>query len=312
MRVGPETSSLGVFVGLATLDVIQRADRVPGPNEKITASWQALAAGGPAANAAVVFAALGGRARLLTAVGTGPAAGIIREDLARHGVEVVDVGPEGDAEAAVSSVIVNTATGERSVVSLDAAGHDVPEPDDLGRLLQGAAVVLIDGHHPRVAAAAARSAARQKLPVVLDAGRWRPVMGELLPAARAVICSADFRVPGTADPAASATAVVGRGVPSVAVTRGGEPILWWDKGGTGEVPIRPVEVVDTLGAGDFFHGAFCWFLTQPGLAFADQLGAAAEVSGVRCASLGPRRWLDNLRERGLAPRTAAHLPEGER
>ena len=178
-------------------------------------------------------------------------------------------------------------------------------------MLQGAAVVLIDGHHPRLAAAAARSAAQQKLPVVLDAGRWRPVMGELLPAARAVICSADFRVPGTADPAASAAAVVGRGVPSVAVTRGGEPILWWHKGGTGEIPVRPVEVVDTLGAGDFFHGAF--LVSDPArLAFADQLGAAAEVSGVRCANLGPRRWLDNLRERGLAPRTAAHLPEGER
>jgi sugar/nucleoside kinase (ribokinase family) len=307
--VAPETSPLGVFVGLTTLDVIQRADRVPGPNEKITASWQACAAGGPAANAAVVFAALGGRARLLTAVGTGPAARIIREDLEQHGVEIIDVDPDGGTEAAISSVIVNAVTGDRSVVSLDAAGHDVPEPEDLDRLLEGAAVVLMDGHHPRLAAAAGRSAARQQLPVVLDAGRWRPVMDQLLPVARAVICSADFRVPGTADPAASAAAVVGRGVPLVAVTRGSEPVLWWDAEGSGEVPVRPVEVVDTLGAGDFFHGAFCWFLTRPGLAFAERLGAAAEVSGVSCAHLGPRSWLDDLRDLGLAPRPAAPLGE---
>ncbi|NKX51868.1 kinase, partial [Arthrobacter deserti] len=176
---------LGVFVGLATLAVIQRADRVPGPTEKITASWQACAAGGPAANAAVVFAALGGRARLLTAIGSGPAAGIIREDLERHGVEVVDAGPVSGADAAISSVIVNTLTGERSVVTRDAAGHDVGAPEDLDRLLDGAVVVLLDGHHPRLAAAAGRSAAGQQVPVVLDAGRWRPVWDELLPAARA-------------------------------------------------------------------------------------------------------------------------------
>jgi sugar/nucleoside kinase (ribokinase family) len=310
--VAPDTTAapLGVFAGLATLDVIQRADRVPGPNEKITASWQACAAGGPAANAAVVFAALGGRARLLTSIGTGPAAGIIRADLESHGVEIVEVDPDGGAEAAISSVIVNTATGDRSVVSLDAAGHDVPAPQDLDRLLDGAAVVLLDGHHPRLAAAAGRSAARQQLPVVLDAGRWRPVMEELLPAARAVVCSADFRMPGTADPAASAAAVVSRGVPSVAVTRGGAPILWWEQGQSGQIPVPPVEVVDTLGAGDFFHGAFCWFLARPGLDFAGQLAAAAEVSGVRCAHLGPRSWLDNLRELGLAPQPAVHQGEG--
>lgn len=307
--MAPDPAPLGVFVGLATLDVIQRADRVPGPNEKITASWQACAAGGPAANAAVVFAALGGRARLLTSIGTGPAADIIRADLDSQGVEIVDVDPAGGTEAAISSVIVNTATGERSVVSLDAAGRDVAAPQDLEKLLAGAAVVLINGHHPKLAAAAGRSAARQQRPVVLDAGRWRPVMDELLPAARAVICSADFRMPGTADPAASAAAVVRRGVPSVAVTRGAEPILWWEQAAAGQVPVPPIEVVDTLGAGDFFHGAFCWFLARPGLDFAGRLAAAAEVSGVRCAHLGPRGWLDDLRASGLAPQPA--VPQGE-
>ena len=87
-----QPAPVGVFVGLTTLDVIHRSRRAPGPNEKMTAERQDLAAGGPAANAAVVFAALGGRARLLTALGSGPAADLARADLTAHGVEVIDVG----------------------------------------------------------------------------------------------------------------------------------------------------------------------------------------------------------------------------
>src|SRR5690625_5980424 len=62
----------GVFAGLATLDVIHRVDASPGPDEKVTALSQFVAAGGPAANAAVTFAALGGHAVLLTALGRSP------------------------------------------------------------------------------------------------------------------------------------------------------------------------------------------------------------------------------------------------
>src|SRR5690625_5828251 len=69
----------GVFAGLATLDVIHRVDASPGPDEKVTALSQFVAAGGPAANAAVTFAALGGHAVLLTALGRSPIARTIRD-----------------------------------------------------------------------------------------------------------------------------------------------------------------------------------------------------------------------------------------
>ena len=63
-----------MFVGLTTLDVLHRVERSPGPNEKVTALRQDVAAGGPAANAAVVFAAMGGTARLITSMGSDPLA----------------------------------------------------------------------------------------------------------------------------------------------------------------------------------------------------------------------------------------------
>jgi sugar/nucleoside kinase (ribokinase family) len=67
--------------------------------------------------------------------------------------------------------------------------------------------------------------------------------------------------------------------------------------------------VDTLGAGDFFHGAFCRFLTRPALDFPGQLAAAAQVAALRCARLGPRNWLNDLRTAGPAMRQAARQDE---
>ena len=59
----------GVFVGLTTLDLVLGVAHAPAPDQKVEAHSQDLDVGGPAANAARTFAALGGRARLVTALG---------------------------------------------------------------------------------------------------------------------------------------------------------------------------------------------------------------------------------------------------
>ena len=75
----------GVFVGLATVDLIHRVAHPVGVNEKMTALDQEIVAGGPAANAAVTFALLGGEAVLATDLGTHPLARLAHDDLARYG-----------------------------------------------------------------------------------------------------------------------------------------------------------------------------------------------------------------------------------
>ncbi|QTE29579.1 PfkB family carbohydrate kinase [Pengzhenrongella sicca] len=299
---------LGVFVGLATLDVVHRVERPPGANEKVTALRQDVAAGGPAANAAVTFAALGGRARLVTALGTDPVARVIRAELEARGVEVVDVTPDATTPPAISAVAVTDATGDRAVVSRDAAAHDVAGPPDLARHLAGADVVLLDGHHARLAAAAVAVAAAAPAGdaplVVLDAGRWRPAMARLLRAVDVAVCSADFRAPGTTDVPASAIALLEAGVGSVATTHGGDAVQWWrptaaGPAAHGSIPVPRIAAVDTLGAGDVFHGAFAWFVIQrpvddEGADLRRALDAAARVAALRCTIAGPRAWLDVL------------------
>ncbi|MBM9468370.1 PfkB family carbohydrate kinase [Nakamurella leprariae] len=288
---------LGVFVGLATLDIVHRVTAPPARNEKITATRQDVAAGGPAANAAVVFAALGGRARLVTALGVSPVADLIRADLVRAGVEVVDLIPDDPAAPAISAVTVVQGSGDRSVVSMDATARTVPAPADPVALVVPADVVLVDGHHPDLAVAAATAAAAAGIPVVLDAGRWKPVFARLVPVADDVVCSADFRWEGrgTVDDSAAALRAQPGAERLVAVTHGSDPIMWWRGERGGEVAVPAVEAVDTLGAGDALHGAHAFFRAHPEMSDADRLTRAARIAARRVASVGPRDWLDELR-----------------
>jgi sugar/nucleoside kinase (ribokinase family) len=293
---------VGLFVGLTTVDLVHRVERPPGPDEKVVATRADIAAGGPAANAAVTFAALGGRVVLLTALGGGVVASLARADLLACRVQVVDASaaPVRDGEPVVdtpiSAVTVVESSGERSVVSRNAEGVDVDVPVDLATLVSAAAVVLLDGHHPALALAAAHAADAAGVPVVLDAGSWKPVLPELLPHVTAAVCSADFALPGVVgDLDAMARALLAAGPAFVAVTAGPAPVRWWAGGDHGGVDVPAVLVRDTLGAGDVLHGAYAYAVASgvadPVLA----LRFAIDVAGIRVAHTGPRSWLGDPR-----------------
>ncbi|WP_341359238.1 PfkB family carbohydrate kinase [Georgenia sp. M64] len=279
--------SSGLFVGLATVDVVQRVERAPGPNEKVVSLRADVSAGGPATNAAVTFAALGGRATLLSVVGGGPLAALVRGDLAEHCVEVVDADTAGSSRPALSAVTVVDATGERSVVSRNAEGVEVDTPPELAELAASADVVLVDGHHPRLTLAAVTAAHRAGTPVVVDAGSWKPVLAEVLPLATAVICSSDFRLPDGQPPG---PALLDDGPALVAVSAGAEPLRWWSRGGSGTVPAPAVAARDTLGAGDVLHGAYAFGVAE-GRSPVEALELAVRVASLKVGHIGPRSWL---------------------
>jgi len=298
----------GAFVGLATVDVIHRVAHPVGVNEKVTALDQEIVAGGPAANAAVTFALLGGEAVFVTDLGTHPLARFAHDDLAHHGVQVRPARPDSDEVPAVSASRVIDETGERSVVSLNATGRTVRPPRGgwFAQQTFQSQVLLLDGHHPELALDAART--RHSGPMVVDAGSWKPVFEELLPMADIVICSADFRVPG--HPADGVVdALLGLGVPRVVITRGGDPIQWWsthriehgsrERPSSGQVRIPATQVVDTHGAGDVLHGAFAWYLAAlPGRPLPELLEGASRIATERCTHSGISSWRNHLlRER---------------
>jgi sugar/nucleoside kinase (ribokinase family) len=285
----------GLFVGLTTLDLVQRVAQRPGVNEKVVSRRSDLAAGGPAAAAAVTFSALGGHSVLLSALGPGPVARLAAGDLYRVGVHVVDAWAAG-ADLSISAITVLEGTGQRSVVSRNAEDSTAVVPADLPTLTGDADVVLIDGHHPPVAMATARAARAAGVPVVLDCGSPKPVYAELVPLADAVVCSAGF-LSGRSEESfpAIAAALLAGGARMVAVTAGAAPVRWQTREATGAVEVPSVIVQDTLGAGDALHGAVA-FARARGVTDPERsLSFGVAVATLRVQHVGPRAWLDDQR-----------------
>jgi sugar/nucleoside kinase (ribokinase family) len=288
----------GLFVGLTTLDLIQRVARRPGANEKIIAQRSDLASGGPAAVAAVTFSALGGCSVLLSALGPGPLGRLAGTELDHAGVRVVDSWA-GGADLSISAITVLDGTGERSVVSRNAEDTIVTAPACLPALIRNADVVLIDGHHPDLAVAAARAALAAEIPVVLDCGSAKPVYAELIPLADAAVCSTGFVAGGPDGFAEVSAGLVADGARLVAMTAGAAPVRWRTREATGAVEVPPVTVRDTLGAGDVLHGAVAFARAGGTLDPERMLSMGVAVASLRVQHVGPRAWLDDQRFRAL-------------
>ncbi len=302
-----------VFVGLTTIDLIYCVERVPTSNSKIVAEKQLIVAGGPATNAAVACSHLGGEARLVSTFGQHAARNLVASDLERPRLQLSDLTPgllEPTPEArrsypaagedgspprfcdvqfnppTLSTILVTRATGERTVVSVNAAGRQIPQSAWDADVLQGAQCLLVDGHHMEVCIEAARQANMLQVPVVFDGGSWKQGTEELLPFVDIAICSEDFHVPD----GATLPTLARLGVPRCAITRGAAAIEAVEDGEPFQLPIQTVAVADTLGAGDIFHGAFCYFFMQT-QDFRQALAEAARVATISCVTFGPRAWM---------------------
>jgi sugar/nucleoside kinase (ribokinase family) len=290
-----------LLVGLCTVDVVQRVTDLPSAGDKVQSTGVEVAAGGPATNAAVAVAGLGGTARLVTVLGSHPLAGLARDDLARHRVRLLDTRPGLSDPPSVSAVAVRERDGERIVVAHNAASLSPDGPMPLwSDLLVGVGALLVDGHHPTLAVAAARAARGRGIPILLDAGSDKPVMNELLPLVDVCACSTSFRL-GRAGARATERAVHDLGVPVVLRTDGAGPVRWSVTTGRGRPAggeVRPpmVSAQDTLGAGDVWHGALAHGIAELGrVPDAEDLprlvDGANQVAAMRVGMIGARAWL---------------------
>lgn len=122
----------------------------------------------------------------------------------------------------------------------------------------------------------------------MDGGSWKEGTEALLPVVDIAICSADFAVP---DEESVFSYLQKAGVQMGAITHGGAAIPYYSEEGEGVLPVSSVKVVDTLGAGDIFHGAFCYSYARTA-DWIRSLKEAAVVAGESCTCLGAKTWID--------------------
>jgi len=277
-------------VGMAVWDRILPVPDIPAAATKVYASDLVETGGGPAATAACAIARLGGAPRLVARAGEDRDGAAIEEELLRFGVDIAWTRRLPGARSASSSVAVDR-RGERMILAFPGRGLNVaPDWVDWDAAFAGIGCLLVDMGWPQAAAAALREAAARGVPSVLDADlNPNPDSAALAELADHVV----FSEPGLAvladedrDTAMALAKVVARRGGyrgSVGVTLAERGYLWLDDAGEHRSPGFAVSAVDTLGAGDVFHGAFALALAegQPLAAAARFANAAAALKCTR-------------------------------
>lgn len=285
----------GLFVGLATLDLLYLTPQIPQVNEKRVAVDYTVAAGGPATNAAIAFEYLrrsqgkSGSTQLLATVGSHPLSGLIRADLEVYGVNCIDLDCDRSDPPPVSSILVTQPGGARAVISINATHAQGSWHPQFSTLLEDIQVVLMDGHQMAISQELATVAKSRQIPIIIDGGSWKPGFERVLAVADGAIVSANFYPPGCKTHEQVMSYLVNLGIPQIAITHGEGAIAYYTEGKQGQIQVPQVAAVDTLGAGDILHGAFCYYFLE--LDFVESLTQAAQIASASVQQFGTRAWM---------------------
>ena len=275
-------------VGHAVQDFVFSVGAMPDAALKYRASAFQSVGGGPASTAAVAISRLDGTALLAARIGDDSIAEVTLGELESYGVDCTHVRRFANCTSSLSAVIVDDA-GERLIVNyLDPAMESSDEwlprqlPSDVD-------AVLVDTRWPEGALHGLRLAQTAGLPGVLDADLPVPKDGELVRAATHVAFSAAglSEYSGNPDPKRALQTVTESTDAWCCVTLGAEGTLYLEDGESCVIPAYEVEVHDTLGAGDVWHGAFALALGE-GQSTIRALHFASAAAALKVANGGGR------------------------
>jgi len=278
--------------GSAVVDFVFKVTDFPTQAEKYRAEDAQIVGGGCAANAAVAIQRLGGEAQLAARLGEDPIGDMILAGLRKERVDLAGV-LRGPGRSSFSSITVDE-RGERQILNYRDDSL-MPDPSLLVTLALEADAVLADTRWPEAGSVVLEAARAAGRPAVVDAEA--PCPPDMLSKASHVAFSAQglAEFTGSTSPQEGLEAVQARLGVWVCVTDG-EKGAWWRHGSSGgHVPAIPITPVDTLGAGDVWHGAFALALAE-GQSEERAMGFAAATAALKCTRKGGREGTPNRAE----------------
>lgn len=278
-----------LFCGATTLDTIFRVDALPDGPGKVLPKQMTVVAHGMAASAAVAAARLGARAALFSRLGNDDAGKRIVDDLSAEGVDCAGVRRFANVTSSLCTVIVDE-NGERLVVPY----YDAALPADTDwlplDLVKNSEAVLVDIRWPQGAAVLLDAARKSGKPAVLDADVGpRNILLDLAGrATHAIFSEPGARIAADRDNVEEALALLTKELRCfVAVTLGARGCQWMDGDRIRHATGHKIKSVDTLAAGDVFHGVFTWALAQ-GVAVPECIAIANAAAAIKCQTFGGR------------------------
>jgi sulfofructose kinase len=274
--------------GIAVQDIVMRVQNFPAPGTKVSASEFIITGGGCAANAAVAIARLGGRVAFAGPLG-GSADAVsnrILSDLGKEGVDCAGVTRVDGGTASVSLILLD-ATGEKTIATRRGVNLGDVLPNDPARLVADADAVLVDNRFPEFVSAVCRAARTRKIPIVIDLDQTTRVDNPLLALGTHVVSSTEalFGTTGLKDHRDALKKLAEHISGFLALTDGPKGTYWLERGELRHLPAFTVKTIDSLGAGDAFHGGFTLALVE-GRTLPDILRFASATAALKCTKFG--------------------------
>ena len=276
-------------IGMPVRDLTFHIPGVPGRGSKENATAFDEICGGNALNAAIGIVRLGGRASICGPMGDAKetASRFIFEQMKHEGIETRHLIHMPGLVTPISAVMIDP-SGERTIVTFrDPKLWHVKLPD-FDTLLDDCHAILTESRCAEFCTDLCAEAVRRGIPVVVDIDRAMSLREGLLNASTHLVFSSE-PLQQTADVSDDGQALqrIAKLTKSfLAGTRGPRGTIWLDEHGQlQETPAFPVHTVDTLGAGDVFHGAFTLAITE-GQELREALRFASAAAALKCTRFG--------------------------
>lgn len=287
-----------VGVGLNATDTLILLPKFPAYAGKVPFTEEILSPGGQVASALVACARMGLRVKYIGTVGDDERGRVQMESLQASGINLDHVHVRANCPNQTAYILIDQTTGERTVLwrRPDCLRLD---PDEITpEMITCARLLHIDGHDTPAVAKAARIARQNGIPVTVDVDTIYHGFDEVLPNVDYLIASSEFPVQwaNERDPFKALERIQKEfGMRVAAMTLGAHGALARVEGKFVYSPAFVVNCVDTTGAGDVFHGAFCYAVLA-GMPMREALDLSNAMAALNCTAIGARGGIQRLED----------------
>ncbi len=287
-----------VGLGQACVDYLGRVPSYPREDGKMELLDLQSQCGGPASTALVTLSRLGIKTSFLGSVSDDPIGVEVLKGLKADQVDYSFLKITPGHTSQFAFIAVSRESGNRTIFWHRGSALPLKKEEVDLSPFSHAKVLHLDGLMIEASIEGARQARARGLKVVLDAGTMREGSLELVSQVDVLIASARFAVPlvGEGSPAEKALEALSRfGPKEIVITLGTKGSVGWSRGKVVAQTVFPVDVVDTTGAGDVYHGAYIYGLLK-GWDIKACMRFASATSALKCRAIGARAGIPTLHE----------------
>lgn len=284
----PEFDVVGV--GLNATDTVIVVSRFPAYAGKEPFEDEFLSPGGQVASAMVTCARLGLRVKYIGTVGDDERGRIQMESLQGSGINIDHVQVRQGMANQSAYIVIDRTTGERTVFWRRPEGLRLGPAEITEEMIASARLLHIDGHDTPAVEKAAQIARRNRIPVTVDVDTIYHGFDRVLPFCDYLVTSSEFpaRWTNQNDPFQALSTIQDEyGMRVAGMTLGAYGCLALHEGKFYYSPAYVVNCADTTGAGDIFHGAFCYAVLE-GMSLQGTLDFSNAMAALNCTALGAR------------------------